>query len=812
MPVDVQAGAPQGGHAGVEAVFAHHLAQIVDELLIEGGGLYRFGRIHARFDGAVLCFPFDDGAARIQRRGIADAGAGADAVVVVGAGEVEAEHGVDGAEVLADHGDHLFHHQLVQDIFPHLVVIRFALCHEDVEGGVRAVGVGIAHRLALLIVGKEGDPVDHLFGGGDRLQPLRPGAAPVGTGQIGGGAFAHEVVQIRLVQTVGIGGFGFVVEEAVFGGEARVGKFIFAESAEGVVFPDARQVFIPCDVCALGGQHVVEGVVRALAYGEIVAALVQDPGLGVLIVPAGDVVQVHLQRHFRRCARLQDARLAEVDQLDGRFFHAVLFVVLRVRRLHVQLHHFFARHVAFVGDAHGGGDHVVFHRQACKLLREIGVREAVAEGIVYLFVVIPVAAACEHARGRGGVALPEHAVFIARFIILIADVDALAEHRVLGAARADADGGSGSGDGVRIGIGDRARRLVRRRRAGARRVGIDELARRADLARQDLAHRFCAEGAQAPDLQDGAHARVLFEGVDGDGRGRIDDDHDLAARLFGGVHQVKLGLRQFIIAVGRVAAFARHAGKDDDTRIRIAGYAAHRQLCGRNFGGRICVIGDVALGVEVPHLVVDSKSRLFQPTAESPVDVLVAEVADLRVAGIAAIDRVIARPAEQRHPCARRQRQRAVFVFEKDGAFIRHLFDDIQLLLHKFVDRSRLLFEVLGIRLFRPFILDDLVRRRAQDLVDVRFRLVRQRRQPEHHGEDHREYRRESTTQPFKDHKNLRFVFCGSPPDGMLPLREDAPARRGRRPRRNCPPPRRILPRQAAAPKEETSPKDRPIF
>ena len=157
-------------------------------------------------------------------------------------------------------------------------------------------------------------------------------------------------------------------------------------------------------VCALF-QHIAAG-------GAVAVVAVRDEGSELLFVDG--------QAHPFAAACGNDIRLGEGAQGRGRLFHAVFAVVIGIGRIEVQLHDLFARDVADVFHFyfHGELAALIFKRE--DRLLEIGIGQAVAEGI-------------GHFAGDAHAALPVqlavHKVLCAdvvrRLIVAVADVHAL---------------------------------------------------------------------------------------------------------------------------------------------------------------------------------------------------------------------------------------------------------------------------------------------------------------------------------------------------------------------------------------------------
>ena len=183
--------------------------------------------------------------------------------------------------------------------------------------------------------------------------------------------------------------------------------------------------------------------------GEQIVARVQDVGLGLLIVVAGQVLSGHGDGHVGGAARF-DLGLARVQEHDGGFFHQVFPVIIGVGLLHVQLSQEVAVLVAVVLDLHHGGDVAVFgqvHVHALDGLGVVQVGQAMAEGIEHFRAVVP-DVALGRARGGGCLVIGVHdGVEVAGFKVLVAHVDAFGFDDVVAAV---VGGGAAEGAGLRV--------------------------------------------------------------------------------------------------------------------------------------------------------------------------------------------------------------------------------------------------------------------------------------------------------------------------------------------------------------------------
>ena len=112
----------------------------------------------------------------------------------------------------------------------------------------------------------------------------------------------------------------------------------------------------------LGGKNIVSRVVSVARYRKIVIALFRDICSLAVRVVRREILAGNFYRHgFARIhAAFEHTCLCKTDKLDCRFFHAVRFVVVCIRFLRVYLHRLLARGVARVGDGHAYGVYVRF--------------------------------------------------------------------------------------------------------------------------------------------------------------------------------------------------------------------------------------------------------------------------------------------------------------------------------------------------------------------------------------------------------------------------------------------------------------------
>ena len=472
----------------------------------------------------------------------------------------------------------------------------------------------------------------------------------------------------------------------------------------------------------VAGQHRVRIGAQAqnvvARFQHIAAAL----DLHALIVVAGHVFAVDGDGDFGAVAGLKHRGLGKVAQDDGRLFDAALRVGCGI----VQLHDFFARHVARVFDGDGGGDAVAVLLPGGGLFKT-RIAEAVAEGIDDCFVVV------------------DKALFRGRFIIAVAEVDALF---VLG--------GEGGGDGV----------IARGHVAGADvavlvdgggvdegrifgevcRPDVDGVAGGVDLAGEDVAQGVKTGRAGAAHPEDGVHARIRFQFAQFHHVGRVDDDDGLVVIVFAEFQPVLfvgaqlqlvlpghirlifrlcraaldgvckgralLGVAQQV--AGKVPALAARAGDHiDGDAFAVHRKRMHARTVVGDFADQplrlfILVHDDGAALVVVLLLhevvvrgVIHRKARLCDARIRR------SRLAHVYVARAgAAVQRIHRAAADEADGLARVQRQGVVLVFQQYKALFAQFAGDVFAVFDRLFFGRELRFIVVRIPVFRPFQLD----------------------------------------------------------------------------------------------------------
>ena len=326
-----------------------------------------------------------------------------------------------------------------------------------------------------------------------------------------------------------------------------------------------------CHGVPLRRQNVVDGFVRVCTRRKIIIALFQDVRPFAVGIVAFELVFRHRDRELLRFAGGQLFGLGKTDQFDGRLFDPVFPVVIGVRFLQIYLHHLFTRSVSDVGDRHADVivAAVLFHRIIAVL--EIGIAQPVTEGIGDLVCIRPRPAPRHDACG--GVCIPaaEHRVFVARFIIAVADVDpfliddiAVVRFADIGIVVYFVDFAAVSEIAVVDGGG---------RRCGLICPGVRQMPGRVCLAHEDVDERFGRSIAAIADPEAGVDM-IVFEGVDIHRIGKGDHEDDLfdlsCGTEFAQPLQNALLLRRQIQFVRQRTALAGDApdGIDGDVSVR----------------------------------------------------------------------------------------------------------------------------------------------------------------------------------------------------------------------------------------------------
>ena len=269
------------------------------------------------------------------------------------------------------------------------------------------------------------------------------------------------------------------------------------------------------DVVALGGEDVVQSIVRAVAHCEVVVALFKDVGalcsVGVFVcgVVAGQILKVELYFDGFGRAGLKNVGLIEIDELNGRFFDVVLLIIVGIRRLGIYLHARFAGDVARVGNIYGdvGKNFVrtLVYREVCDVEIEFGVRLTVTETVDNLVGIVPAVVGRSVYTGRRvGIAIGiDYRIVVSGFVITIADIQAFGFDDVF--LRTP----SGNLVGVRPGI------VAHVHHCGSRKIvcGIDvvKAAGRIDVAAEDVGHAQKTVVAGMTYPQDSVDGVVIFE-------------------------------------------------------------------------------------------------------------------------------------------------------------------------------------------------------------------------------------------------------------------------------------------------------------
>ena len=552
----------------------------------------------------------------------------------------------------------------------------------------------------------------------------RPSALPVAAGQV-----RHELlavaVQIRITELVGnlVARAGHAVRRIVVAVDrelvdpCRVARGIHRRRAvRGQrcgfrLFCAFRSRRFLCDGgIALRREDVVHRVVCIQTNAQVVVTRFENVGFVDMLVVNRQFLAIHRHRDGLGFTGLEDIRLAEADKLHGCLLNRVRAVEFGVRLLTVDLHDFLACNVARVRHLHQHGEavgcRVVGH--AFQRLFKRGVRHAIAEGVRDFLAVHPaVALGREDARIAGRVALLHDRIFIARFVVLVADIDAFGFHQIVNriahfrlVARhaVNRHAADRARLFIRIGVDVGAEVLNRRGGQGGHGVGVHQSARGVHVAHQNLRHRVQTVLTGAADPQAGIHAvfRIVHP-VHRHGVGGVNQHNRLAEALRSHIlEQLALGILQFKVrrTVGefagvQVSAFAAGAPDNDNRRILVA-VQIHAGRCHRvrrnlgNAGRRrnVRIFGEHAGRGAVGLVFLHLRNLRAVPVHHRSVDVQTRRSERAghcrRLAGInltgtrAAIDGINCAAAENGHAQSFFHRQRAV-VRQQHRAFALNL-------------------------------------------------------------------------------------------------------------------------------------------
>ena len=322
------------------------------------------------------------------------------------------------------------------------------------------------------------------------------------------------------------------------------------------------------------GQEVVHGGVSAGGGGKQVVAGVQNVGLGVGVIIAGQVLGGNGDGHVHAGSRLH-LGLGGVKEHNGGFLHVVLLIVIGVGLLDVELGQEVAVLTAVVLQLHHGGDVSIgslVYVHALEGLGVVQVGQTVAEGIEHLLAVIPGAVLGGALAGAGFRAGIHNGIVVAGLVIFVAHVDALGLHHevaaVVGVAAAEGAGGlvADLHAGV-AGIILAAHNLVVSVVTAAEvhhsgnggvvgHIGVRQSAGGVHLAGEHPGDAGALVVVNHADVGDAVHLvpAALGDVLEHHGIAGVDEDDDLGAGFLGGVDDGKLvvGQGQRILA-GSVA-------------------------------------------------------------------------------------------------------------------------------------------------------------------------------------------------------------------------------------------------------------------
>ena len=284
---------------------------------------------------------------------------------------------------------------------------------------------------------------------------------------------------------------------------------------------------------ARGSKDCIQGIVGAIAKGEPVGARLEDKGarravrIRLCPVIACKVLEIDLDRHGLMATRLDDGGLREAQKLDGRLLDASR----HIRCLSIDLDDRAALRRPGVcdidrdGKAHLGAALLALRdrklRLACKCLHERRVGKAVAEAIGDLGGVVPAVFEDRGASSRGGIALSEHGVGVARLIVAVASIDAFCLDHIVG--RGIGHTARTGQDILCIRIAVAAHVLHGRSAHVVRCHDVGKAARRALAANQDICDAQKTIAAREADREDGRDSLIV---------GKLSDLHRV-----GGVQQ-----------------------------------------------------------------------------------------------------------------------------------------------------------------------------------------------------------------------------------------------------------------------------------
>ena len=674
--VGVHGGGVPAVEAVVQALLTHHLAHLIGQLLIPGGGQHLFG-------GEAQAHGVSAGSAH-------PGGPAHGAVVVQGSRLADREHLGGVVAGVGQHVGHLAHVQLVQQQVPAGVVIVLAPQVDEGQavgdaGGGHLVGI---HQAALHIaqsgvgvlvkhglqVGLDGLLGLHVGGGGGGGE----GVGEVGTGHVQGRPL-HRGVGEHVGHLVELVDSGHHV-----GGALVVPVVDHLLQALGE-YPAA---------VALGQLSPAVGVVAEV---EGVVALVQHVAALALIVIGGQRLGGHGEGQGLGGAGLQLLGLAEGHQHHLGLLHAAI----GVGGLGVDLHHLTAgAGAAGVGHLHVEGKGPVSVSGGVVVLHgEVDVGQAVAEGVLDGGVVVKAGVVARQSLGGGGL------------VVAVAHVDALL---ILdeGAGLIAADGA------VHVGVVELLEVLERGVLGQVVYIGVHGPAGGGHLAGEYVGQGPGALVADAAHPQGGVNAvGLVLQEAQLHGVGGVAHHDDLAEHtrvlllLDVGEHllldaaQLQVGLVLVLLTGGvvahvggQVAALAANPADEHDGRAVIGGEGVlqavgvvldghlgddvvdeHGRAHGRDeaaagvlhrhvthAGGHGHLIdrgGDGVVGVEVVEVRVDGEAVLLQGG-------LVVHRATLSSrAARTGVDGVHAGTAEQGHrPLAVRERQGAVVILQQHDA------------------------------------------------------------------------------------------------------------------------------------------------
>ena len=440
---------------------------------------------------------------------------------------------------------------------------------------------------------------------------------------------------------------------------------------------------------------------RVRSGGDVIGAVFEDICFIDVGVVGDEIFEVDGNCYGNACARLDIVGLGEADEAYRRLFNAVLPVVFGIGRLHINLHYLFAPAVAGVSDIERNG-HIsvrIGFREIEVSPLESCVRKTVAEGVLNGLGIIIIA----------GVAVAEHPVFVARFVILIADVNTFGIVYVVIV-------------GALVVI--IAHILHGGRREAVVYDGVDEMTGGRNFVsvpvqtREHVTQSVSARSARAREGDYGGDIVVIFHPAHLHDVVCVDEDYYVVESSVEVIYNFKFGAvglqvmlprltavsRHVPCEVGALAARARkhehrHGSVKSILQAGLAQYHGERALVYRPversaviYGAfAALVIGTVAAFVEVPESLVYFKPRGFKPRFE-----VCRKFKAARAGSRTAAYEVDGRVAEKAYSSVLSEGKHAV-VFEQRCALHCHVGNDLLFVFIKFCGAAERALVILNV-------------------------------------------------------------------------------------------------------------------